>query len=97
MSEKMKLNIVGAQSYSFTDSSSGRLVEGLNVFHLVEGDPNKGTWGLIPSKITLPYEMWKKISLWSYPVNCEVITEQTFSKKGVVTKVVDLVPLAVVK
>lgn len=97
MSEKMKLNIVGAQAYSFTDSSSGRLVEGLNVFHLVQGEPNNGTWGLIPSKITLPHEMWQKLSKWNFPVECEVKMEQAFTKKGIVTKVVDLIPLAVVK
>lgn len=97
MSEKLTLNIVGAQAYSFTDSQSGRLVEGLNVFHLVKGDVNNSSVGLIPSKISLPLDLWSKLQTWTYPVNCEVKTDQVFTKKGIVTKVVDLVPMAVVK
>ena len=97
MPQKMELNVVGAQGYSFNDDKNGRLVEGVNVFHLVDGDITNGSVGLIPSKITWPYDAWGKISSFKYPVKCEVKTEQVFTKKGIVTKVVDLEPLVLVK
>lgn len=89
----MILKVVGAQSYKFTDDKTGRLVEGVNVFHLVNGDMNNGAVGLVPSKITLPLASFDKLSQFNYPIDCEVVTAQDFTRRGIVTKVVDLLPI----
>lgn len=79
------IRVEGAQAYSFTDDKSGRLVQGVNVFHLVDAGEN-GV-GKIPSKITLPFETWDYIRTFAFPCDCNVITKQEFTRKGIVTKV----------
>lgn len=82
------VRVEGAQWYSFTDDKTGRLVQGVNVFHLVDAGEN-GV-GKIPSKITLPFEVWDSISRFPFPCDCKLITKQEFTRKGILTKVIGL-------
>lgn len=91
--ENMTLKIEGASMYSFTDDKSGRLVQGVNVFHMVKGSYESNSVGLIPSKISLPFETWERISNYPFPSEFEIVTSQVLSRKGIVTKVTDIVPV----
>lgn len=91
MTGKMELQIIGAQSYSFKDDL-GKLLEGVNIFHLADADVSNGGVGKIPSKINLPLSVWSKLSNITYPVKCELVTAQQITRKGIVTKVVDVIP-----
>lgn len=86
----LELYVIGARPYSFTDEKSGRLVQGVNVFHLTKSED---AIGQIPQKVTLPYESWGAIKNLTFPSVHLAVTEQTFSSKGVVTKVVGIEPI----
>lgn len=88
MADKFVIKVEGATPYSFTDEKTGRLVQGVNVFHLV--DATGDSVGRIPSKITLPYEAWNSIQSFPFPCDCEVVTRQEFGRKGIQTKVIGL-------
>lgn len=81
--------VEGASKYSFTDRDSGRLVEGVNVFHMIEAE-NENQLGQIPSKITLPIESWNYLVKFNYPCTCSLVTKQILGKKGIITKVIGL-------
>lgn len=93
---ELSMNVIGARLYSFTDDRSGRLVQGVNVFHLVEAT-NAETIGQVPAKITLPIETWDYISKLTFPSTCVPITEQLFTTKGIVTKFTGIKQVALTK
>lgn len=81
--------VEGASRYNFTDRESGRVVQGVNVFHLVESE-GEDARGKIPSKITLPIEAWDYIVRYNFPCKCSLVTKQILGKKGVITKVIGI-------
>lgn len=85
----LELYVVGARAYSFTDDKTGKLVEGVNVWHLTKSEDAVGQ---IPAKITLPYEQWAFIKTLTFPSVCQAVTQQTLASKGVVTKVTGIQP-----
>lgn len=86
----LKLNVVGARRYSFNDRETGRLVQGVNVYYLGSPENGEDTCGVIPAKVTLPYETFNKISSFPFPSICIAKTAQVLTAKGVKTNVVDL-------
>lgn len=89
--ENMKITVEGATRFDFTDEKTGRLVQGVNVFHLTEASGDNAI-GKIPAKITLGVDHWEYISKLSFPSVCTVITEHVFTNKGIKTKVSGLKP-----
>lgn len=87
LQNKLIVEAVGARKYSFTDKDSGRLVEGVTVYHLQE---QEGCLGKIPSKLSFPFALSAKISGLTFPARYEIETTQVLSSKGVITKFVDL-------
>lgn len=85
----LDLYVVGARAYSFTDEKTGRLVEGVNVWHLT---PVEDAVGKIPAKISLPYETWGYIKEMNFPSICSATTTQLLTAKGIVTKVTGIQP-----
>jgi hypothetical protein len=86
------VKIEGASKYSFTDDKTNRLVEGVNVFYL-HNKNSEHSVGLIPQKITLPFDSWGYVKDLSFPVSAEIITEQQLGSKGVFNKVVGVKPI----
>ena len=89
----MRLNeVVGATRYSFQDKESKRQVEGVNVWFMQNAD-GENQVGKIPQKISLPIDSWVKVSVLPFPCACEAVVEQSFSSKGIKSKVTALEPI----
>lgn len=87
--QTIELNAVGARRYSFEDRDSKRLVEGVNIYYLNE-EVNDDVVGVIPAKVTLPYDAWNKVSRFPFPCACDATLTQTLTAKGVKTNVTDI-------
>lgn len=95
--DKVKVTLLGVQSYSFQDKESGRQVEGTNCFFIEQAPANADNKaGFVPNKATLPVIAFDQLKHLSFPSDCEAVVSTEFTNKGVRSKITDFKPIKTV-
>lgn len=81
------IKAVGARKFDFLDDA-GLTRKGISLFHIIDGDIERGEFGSVVNKVTLPFETLQQISILPFPCTLKLVSEQVLGSKGIYTKIV---------
>ena len=86
--ETVNVTLLGATNYSFKDETTGKMVEGTNVwFQEDKPDNTDSACGFIPKKARLDYGAYNQMKDINYPVKAKPVLETRYTSRGVSTKI----------